>query len=273
MELLNTSIQKNNNSEKIAFFDSGVGGLTVYSKFRKLLQTEDCIYFGDLKHLPYGNKTKEDLINYSRNIFDFFKSKNVKAVVMACNTSSAATYSTVSKEYNFKIYPIIQSCASIIAKQNINNLGIFATQSTISSGVYESEIKSYNPKMKIFSQSCPQWVNIVESNTQNEPDKVAIIEADLKKMLKNNPDKIILGCTHYPYLLEVLSRYADKTMFIDPAEFFVEYIKSDLEKSNLLNPQTKTGSEEFFVSANPEQFEVASKMFYDVENAEKIDID
>lgn len=266
---MNTSTQKN----KIAFFDSGVGGLTVYSKFRELLNTENCIYFGDLKHLPYGNKSKEELIEYSRNIFDFFKSQDVKAVVMACNTSSAATYATVSKEYDFKIYPIIQSCASILAELDIKRLGIFATKATINSGVYEEEIKKYNNDLEVFSQSCPQWVNIVETRTQTLPDKTEIIKSDLEKMMTNNPEKIVLGCTHYPYLLETLTKFQPKELFIDPAEFFVEYIKSDLEKCNLLNPQEEVGSEEFFVSADEEEFVKSSKMFYDVTEAKQINID
>ncbi|MCM1265453.1 MAG: glutamate racemase [Candidatus Gastranaerophilales bacterium] len=264
------SILTAKNKEKVAFFDSGVGGLTVYAKFKKLLPTENCIYFGDLAHLPYGNKTKEELISYSRSIFDFFKSKNVKAVVMACNTSSAATYSTISKEYDFKIYPIIQSCAKVISSLDITRLGIFATESTINSGVYESEIHKYNQHIKTFSQSCPKWVNIVESNTQNHPENIEVIKSDLTKMLTNNPDKIILGCTHYPYLLDVLSKFTKKDKFIDPADYFVEFIKSDLTDSNLLNTQTANGTEEFYVSANPEQFKIASKMFYNVESVTNI---
>lgn len=256
----------------IGFCDSGSGGLTVYSKFRKILSNENCLFFGDLKNSPYGNKTKEQLIGYSRKIFDFFKSKNVKAVVMACNTTSASTYPVLKNEYNFKIYPIIQSCAKIIAELNVSKIGIFATESTINSRVYEKEIHKYNSDMIIFSQSCPQWVNIVENNTQNSADKIEIIKKDLEKMLKNKPEKIILGCTHYPYLIEILSKYAPKTMFIDPAEFFVDYIKSDLEKNNLLNPQINIGKEKFYVSANPDKFKITSKMFYQVKNVETIEL-
>lgn len=266
-------LKTKNNDNKIAFFDSGVGGLTVYSKFRDVLPNENCVYFGDLKHLPYGNKTKEELIEYSRNIFDFFKSQNVKAVVMACNTSSAATYSTVAKEYDFKIYPIIQSCAKVISQLDIERLGIFATVSTINSGVYEEELHKYNPSLETYAQGCHQWVDIVESHTQNNADKIEIVKSDLDKMLEHNPQKIILGCTHYPFLLDVLSKFADRDMFIDPADYFVDFIKTDLEQSNFLNTQDKKGSEEFYVSANPEQFKVASKMFYDVKDAKEIAID
>ncbi|MCR5265324.1 MAG: glutamate racemase [Cyanobacteria bacterium RUI128] len=258
-------------NKKIGFCDSGVGGLTVYSKFRKILDTEDCIFFGDLKNSPYGSKTKEQLIGYSRRVFDFFKEQDVKAVVMACNTTSASTYPVIKDEYDFKIYPVIQSCAKILAGLKIKRLGIFATVSTINSGVYESEIKKYNSDMEIFPHACPEWVNIVESNSGSKPENIEIIKNDLEQMMKNKPEKIVLGCTHYPYLLDILSEFAPREMFIDPSQYFVEYIKSDLEKSDLLNPQASKGSEEFFVSANPENFKSASGMFYKVENVKLVE--
>ena len=167
---------KNYLENYIGFCDSGVGGLTVYSKFRKILNTENCLFYGDLKNSPYGNKTKEELIKFSKNAFEFFKSKNVKAVVMACNTTSAQTYPVLNDSYDFKIYPIIQSCAKIISEFDAKKIGIFATNATISSGVYESEIHKYNPNIIICPQSCPEWVNIVESNTQNTPEKIEIIK-------------------------------------------------------------------------------------------------
>lgn len=263
-------MDKDIKNNSIGFCDSGVGGLTVYSKFRKILNTENCLFFGDLKNSPYGNKTKEQLVAFSRRVFDFFKEKGVKAVVMACNTTSASTYPVIKDEYDFKIYPIIQSCAKILAGLDVKRLGVFATASTINSGVYESEIHKYNKEMVIYSQSCPDWVNIVESHTQNQPEKIDIIKRDLDKMMANNPEKIVLGCTHYPYLLDVLGEFVSKDLFIDPSEYFVDFIKSDLEKSALLNTQTEVGTEEFFVSANPNEFKLASGMFYQVDKVEVV---
>ena len=261
------------NNLPIGFFDSGVGGLSVYARFRKLLPNENTIYFGDLKNLPYGNKSKEALISFARRILDFFKSKNVKSVVIACNTSSALAYDEVKNDYDFPIYPIIQSCAKVISQLDIERIGIFATVSTINSGVYEEELHKYNPSLETYAQGCHQWVDIVESHTQNNAEKIEIVKFDLDKMLEHNPQKIILGCTHYPFLLDVLSKFADREMFIDPADYFVDFIKTDLEQSNLLNVQEENGSEEFYVSANPEQFKLASKMFYDVKDAKEITLD
>lgn len=248
-------------NKPIGFFDSGVGGLTVFAKLKKLLPNEDYLYFGDLKNTPYGEKSKETLIKIADRIFKFFEERDVKAVVMACNTTSANTYETLKDKYNFKIYPIIQSSASIIAKLPVKRIGVLATEATINSGIYEQELKKYNPDLEVFEMSCPPWVGIVEEKKQKEPQSTAIVASYLGAILENKPDKIVLGCTHYPFLLNVLEKYAPKGMFVDPAEYFADYIKSDLEVNGLLNDNCK-GSEQFFVSANPERFKEAASIFY-----------
>ena len=246
----------------IAFSDSGVGGLTVYSKLRSILPNENYIYFGDTLHMPYGEKSEAQLVEYTKKIFDFFGEKGVKAVVMACNTTSSVVYDKIKDKYPFKIYPIIQSAAGILAKLPIKTLGVFATHATVSSGVYKREIQKYNPDMEVIQIACPEWVKIVEEDKINNPESVLKIKEKVEDMLKYNPEKIVLGCTHYPYMTNVLSRFAQKEMFIDPAVYFAEYIKFDLEKNNLLaNGQ---GKEEIYVSANVEGFVKAAEIFYKV---------
>ena len=241
----------------IGFFDSGVGGLSVYSRFKKELPNENTIYFGDLKNLPYGNKTQAELIGFARNIMDFFKTKSVKAVVIACNTSSALAYDSIKNDYDFKIYPIIQSCAKVISGLGFKRVGVFATEGTIKSGAYKREINKYNPDIEVFEEACPNWVPIVEGFY---PDGELDVKKHLDAMLKNEPDKIILGCTHYPYLLDTLTKYVQQDLFIDPSEIFVEYLKNDILKNN----STNNGYEEIFVSATPETFVKNAKLFYDV---------
>lgn len=250
------------NEKPIAFFDSGVGGLTVLEKLKKILPNENYLYFGDLKHSPYGEKSKARLIEYADEIFRFFEKKQAKAVVMACNTTSANVYDELKNNYSFKIYPIIQSCASVIAKMPIDKVGVFATQATINSGAYSSELKKYNPDIEVFGMACPEWVKIVEEKKQNEPESVDSINSHLTEMLKNTPDKIILGCTHYPYLLDSLAKSAPRELFIDPSEYFAEFIKEDLRLNELLNDSENEGFEQVFVSSNPAQFKEASSMFY-----------
>lgn len=251
----------NKDNRPIAFFDSGVGGLTVFSKVKKLLPNENYLYFGDTKNMPYGEKTEDELICFADRIFRFFEKQNAKAVVMACNTSSAVTYEKLKNNYNFKIYPIIQSvCESLANLDGVKNLGIIATPATINSHAYSKGVKKYNSDMNIFELAAPEWVRIVEEHRINDPQSQSQIKNILNIMAENQPDKIVLACTHYPYLLDVLKKYMPAETFIDPSVFFAQNIKNDLTKNGLLGD--KFEYEKFFVSSNPENFKVASELFY-----------
>lgn len=254
--------KENIGQRPIGFFDSGIGGLTVLKKLKAILPNEDYVYFGDTKNVPYGEKSKDQLLKIADEIFKFFEKQNVKAVVMACNTTSANTYEELKDKYGFKIYPIIQSCAGVIAQKPIKKVGIFATEATIKSGAYARELRRYKPDLEVFEIGCPPWVGIVEEKKQNEQQSMACVDSYLGKMLEHHPDKIVLGCTHYPYLLDVLGKFVQKDMFIDPSEQFAQFIKNDLAKKGLLNKCDKEGSEKFYVSASPENFQKASSLFY-----------
>lgn len=255
-----STVNHNLNNNPVGFFDSGVGGLSVYSRFKKLLPNENTLYYGDLANLPYGNKSKAELIGFARNILDFYKAKNVKAVVIACNTSSAQAYETVKNEYDFQIFPIIQSCAEIIAEQSCGNIGVFATEATVYSHAYAKELTKYNPGLEIFEIACPNWVSFVESGSINSNYAFEDIKSHMQAMLSFNPQKIILGCTHYPYLINILKKFAPAEKFIDPAEIFAEYIKNHID----LNCTDSPGNEAIYVSASPESFKEHSKIFYNV---------
>ena len=254
----------NNNTLPIGFFDSGVGGLSVYARFRESLPNENTLYFGDLIHLPYGNKTKEELIGFGRNILNFYKKTGVKAVVIACNTSSAQAYDEIKNDYDFKIYPIIQSCAKVIASMSIKKIGVFATEATVKSGTYTRELQKYNPNLKIKELARKNWVSIVEESVDNVIELKSHIESELDEMMDFQPDKIILGCTHYPYLMNEFKKYLPEELFIDPAKIFVDYIKEDLKDS--LNNSGIIGKEQFFVTANPDEFVKNAKIFYEVKS-------
>lgn len=259
------------NNKPIGIFDSGVGGLSVFAKLIKLLPNENYIYFGDTKNMPYGNKSKEELIFAATDIFNFFQEQDTKAVVMACNTTSATVYDILKDKYDFKIYPIIQTAAKYISAQNYSSVGIFATNATINSHAYSKAINSHNREIKVFEKACPNWAYIAEHGLQNLPDNINNIKITVQEMLKNKPDKIVLGCTHYPYLMNILTKYADNDMFIDPAECFAQYIADDIRLSGLDNNR-KNYEPKFFVSANPEQFRISSELFYKVENPKEINI-
>ncbi len=254
----------------IGFFDSGVGGLSVYSRFRKLLPGENTIYFGDTVHLPYGNKSKEELIGYAKNILNFFQSKGVKAVVIACNTSSAQAYDSIKDDYTFPIYPIIQCCAKGVSALGYSRIGIFATEATVRSGKYSEELKKYNPNIQVKEISSKNWVGIVEGVQENREENIKKIKYEIEEMLKFAPEKIILGCTHYPYLMNEFVKYASKNIFIDPAEIFVDYVKNDLEKQNLLTLSSSKATEEFYVTSKPQKFVENAKIFYELKTIPQV---
>lgn len=253
----------NTDNRPIALFDSGVGGLTVFQKIKKLLPDENYLYFGDTKNMPYGEKTEEQLIEYADKIFKFFETKNAKAVVMACNTTSAITYEKLKNNYNFKIYPIIQSvCSTISQLDGLKKLCVIATPATINAHAYSKEIKKYNSNIEVLEISAPNWVRIVEEHRINQPQSIQQVKEILEMTKEFSPDKIILACTHYPYLMSVLKKFLPQDKFIDPAVFFVENIKKDLEINSMLND--KFEYEKFYVSSSPENFQTAGKLFYDL---------
>lgn len=245
----------------IAFFDSGVGGLTVFAKVKKLLPNENYLYFGDTKNMPYGEKSEKQLIEFADRIFKFFEKQNAKAVVMACNTTSAITYEKLKDNYNFKIYPIIQTvCSTLAGLDGVKSLGVIATPATINSHAYSKGIAKYNKDMKVYELAAPNWVRIVEEHRIHKPQSIEQIKEILEVMKENNPDKIVLACTHYPYLLDVLKKFLPEGKYIDPAIFFAQSIKNDLEKNNLLGKEPTY--ERFYVSSDPENFKIASELFY-----------
>lgn len=252
------------NNSPIGFFDSGVGGVTVFEQVKKLLPNENYIYFGDTKNMPYGEKTETQLLEFADRIFKFLEKQNSKAVIMACNTTSAVVYEKLKNNYDFEIYPIIQSVAKEIAKLPLKKIGVFATHATINTHCYKTEIQRYNPDMEVFEIACPGWVKIVENGEEQTNDAINAVMEKMDEMKKYNPEKIILGCTHYPYLLDILTQFAERESFINPSIEFAKIIKQDLKTKGLLNTTGGNSFEKFYVSKSPENFKKAASMFYQI---------
>lgn len=257
-------LKNKDHNDSIGVMDSGVGGLTVLKQLLKVLPNEDYIYFGDTKNLPYGSKSKEELIEIVKEIFDFFESKKVKAVVLACNTTSATAYEELKDKYSFKIYPLIQSVTKCIAEdKTLERVGVMATEATVKTKTYTKEFRKNNPHIEVIEQACPLWVPIVEKTLVNYDEK-QIMTDYLKDILAFHPQKVILGCTHYPYLLDTIAKYAPKELFTNPATIFAQYIKEDLKKNNLLAVKTQ-GSIHYYASSNPEHFKQNARVFLQIE--------
>lgn len=250
----------------IGVYDSGIGGLTVFKKLSALLPCENFIYYGDTVNIPYGTKTKEELLKITENTMKFFAEKDVKAVVMACNTTSAAVYEDLKKEVDFILYPLVQNACFQISAMNIKSIGVLSTEVTAKSHAYKINLQKYSPDMEVYEHGCPSdWVKIVENNAIDDEKNQKIIKEHLNILLENRVEKIILGCTHYPYLRKVLSSMTGIDIFIDPSEYFSNFIVKDLNENNMLS-ERRIFNPQFFVTSNPEQFLISSELFYKLDS-------
>lgn len=248
----------------VGVYDSGVGGLTVFKYLKSALPDEEYLYFGDTKNLPYGTKSKDELIKIASKIFDFFAEKNTKAVIMACNTTSSVVYDELCNDYDFELYPLIQVAAKCIAPRYSGKLGVFATLATINSGKYKTELLKNNPALDVFEQVCFDWVKVVESGEYNSKESREIIRKSLQPAIDYGCENVILGCTHYPFLTSILEEMSDnKINFINPSIDFVDFVVKDFAQKSI-NSDKKGIEDIFYVSENPENFKKVSKLFYDL---------
>ncbi len=261
----------------IGIFDSGVGGLTVVKEVLKYLPNEQIIYFGDTARVPYGGKSKETLIKYSRQIIKFLCKKDVKGIIIACGTASSNALSTMREEFkNLPIEGIVKPGAKVANLTTKNNkIGIIATESTIKSGAYEKLIKGINPSVEVVSKACPLFVPIAEEGWSNTLIAELTAQEYLKDIVKADVDTLVLGCTHYPLLVDCIRKTVgnDITLINTAAETAKEF-KNILEQNNALRLEKNLPEHRFYVSDNTEKFdklslEILNKSY----KAEKIDID
>lgn len=212
----------------IGVFDSGVGGLSVLKEIMASRFDNEYIYFGDTKNLPYGTKSKDEIINFTRNIVKFLISKGAHTAIIACNTTSALAYETLDEEFKneIKIYPLIQTVAPFIAKMS-DKIGIMATKATVKSFAYTKEILKANASAQVYEKDCSGLVEIVENRLYNDKESIRYIESLLRPLLDAGCGKIVLGCTHYPFLLPILKNFAPEDTFINPARILTDAIKND----------------------------------------------
>jgi glutamate racemase len=242
----------------IGIFDSGIGGLTVVRSLMKQLPDYDIIYFGDTARTPYGSKSPETVVGYALQNTEFLLKQGAKIIVMACNTASSVASDHVTKNFDIPIFEVI-SPASAKAIENSRNLivGIIGTRATVKSGIYEKKIKAIKPKAKVYSVACPLLVPLVEEGWIEKPETVMIIKKYLHPLKIRQIDTLILGCTHYPLLMDKIQRKIGKRVtVIDSSIALAENIKDFLdthpEVDNFLG---KKGEFRLFVSDVTDQFE------------------
>lgn len=246
----------------IGIFDSGVGGLTVFREISRLLPSENLVYFGDTARVPYGNKSKTTVVKFSRQSALFLLKKKVKLIVVACNTSSALALTSLKSWLKVPVIGVITAGArkAVLTSKN-RKIAVIGTKSTVSSKSYDRAIRKITKKVKVYSQSCPLFVPLVEEGILSGKIVNQAIKIYLTKIKAKKVDSLILGCTHYPLLKPTIAKYLPGVDIVDSAKEVARYSKELLIEKNLLNASRAKGRKEFYVSDEPASFSKLARLF------------
>lgn len=264
----------------IGVFDSGVGGLTVVREIMRQIPKERIVYFGDTARVPYGTKSKETVIRYSRQIVRFLTTRNVKALVIACNTASAYAMETLQQEVDLPIIGVVKPGAKVAARETSGgNIGVIGTEGTVGSHIYRDYIQSLRPDARVFEKACPLFVSLAEEGWWKDPITEAVAERYLQEMKERQVDTLILGCTHYPLLRSVVRKVMGEGVnLVNPAYETAISLRELLLQERIDNQgHNKTGENpyEFFVSDAAERFKALANSIlpFDITSTRQIQIE
>lgn len=251
------SVKSNlNDVAPIGVFDSGVGGLTVAREIMRQLPHENIVYFGDTARVPYGSKSRNNILRFSRQIIRFLRTKDVKAIVVACNTVSALALETVQEELDIPILGVIVPGARAAVQTTRNGIiGVAGTEATIQSETYTKIIRQMNPEAVVIGTPCPLFVPLVEEGFAKHKITEEVIDIYLSDMKKTEIDTMILGCTHYPLLRSRIKTYFGETVqIVNPAYETAMDLKKILSERGIENQSEAAAAYEFYVSDAAEKF-------------------
>ncbi len=263
----------------VGVFDSGIGGLTVAREIMRNLPSEKIVYFGDTARVPYGNKSQETVLRYSRQIIRFLREQNVKAIVVACNTASAFALDEVKDELDIPIIGVIEAGARVAAEMTRNKtVGVIGTEGTIGSGIHAAFLKKLDPSIRVIGKACPLFVSLAEEGWLHDPVTTEVTRRYLEPLKEQGIDTLILGCTHYPLLRSTIREVVGEDVcLVNPAYETALELRQLLADKEMAS--TGKGREEFpyrfFVSDLAEKFTVFANSIlpYDVTMTKKIDIE
>jgi glutamate racemase len=247
----------------IGIFDSGIGGLTIAHAIKNKLPNESLIYFGDTKHLPYGEKSEQAIKDYSLKIAEFLKKNNCKAIIIACNSASSTAYYHIKKNINsIPIYNVIDPIVSFISKKYFNKkIGVIGTKATIQSGIYENKILEKNSSLSVASLETPLLAPMIEEGFFNQEISSTIIKNYLNDKKLDKIDILVLACTHYPLIQNEIISFYNKIDVIDSSKIIADYIHEELYKSKILN-QANRPRFNFIISNFTESFSKSANVFF-----------
>lgn len=247
----------------IGVFDSGIGGLTVVKELMSCLPKEDIIYFGDTARVPYGTKSPNTVIKFSVEDALFLLRFKVKMIVIACNTSSSYGLPELKKNFKVPIIGVIKPGAEeAVRVTSTGRVGVIGTAATIRSAAYERAIKEIDPAIRVFSRPCPLFVSLVEEGWLNDGITREIAVRYLRPLKEKKIDTLILGCTHYPLLKEVIGAQMGKGVtLIDSAKQVARHVQEVLAGENLISGGKHMAKYKFYVSDEPTKFALAGEKF------------
>jgi glutamate racemase len=247
----------------LGIFDSGIGGLTVVRALHELMPNEKLIYLGDTARVPYGNKSADTIIRYSREISNFLLAKGVKGIIVACNTASAYALDTLRAELKVPVFGVIEPgvSAALAATKN-NRIGIIGTIGTINSGAYQNALKKRNPGLEIMAHATPLLVPLIEEDWLAHSATRAILEEYLWQFRLMQIDTLVLACTHYPLLKPTLTNLLGHHIeLVDSAESCARFVRAALEKEGKLSAAVDEAPLEVYLTDLPVHFKKVGERF------------
>ena len=252
------------NPKPIGIFDSGIGGLTVANAIQRHLPKEQIIYFGDTAHLPYGDKAPSSIIEYSKAISSFLLEKGVKIIVIACNTASSIAFEHVKEiAGRIPVINVIDPVVEVAVKGgDSKKIGVIGTRATIGSSEYNSRILAINSSMSVRSLATPLLVPMIEEHIMDDKVGKLVIEKYLSQDILKDIDSLILGCTHYPLIRNLVeSYYKGEVNVLDSADIVGKHVMEFLDEKNL-KANALTSKHHFYVSDYTDSFETNTRSFF-----------
>ncbi len=245
------------NNLPIGLFDSGVGGLSVLKHLRKILPQENFLYLGDTARTPYGTKSQETILQYSRECVAYLTKEQVKLIVVACNTASSLAVPTLKHRSQVLIIGMIET-----ASTTAERVAIIGTKATVRSNAYQNRLHSLNANTEILARACPLFVPLVEEGLFSGEIVERVIDMYLNDLKAEQPDEIFLACTHYPLLRPAIERYFGlSTAIIDCGEAAALAVKDTLTRMDIMRHDEEIGAVSYRVTDDVERFKLVGKLF------------
>ncbi len=262
---------KNNERQAIGIFDSGFGGLNIMRGIVKVLPNYDFIYLGDTARIPYGTRSKEVIYEFTKQAVDFLFRKNCGLIIFACNTASSDALRRIQREYLPKHYPDKKVLGVIIPAAEVANMktknkkiGVIATEGTVWSGAFKRELQKIDPQIKVWQNSCPLLVPIIEAGEHNSKITDILLKQYLSPLLAKKIDTLILGCTHYGILKNKIKKEIGKLItIVSEADIVAQKLKNYLERHPEINKKLKKQKRRIFYSTDlTENFKILGTKFF-----------